>query len=141
VGDRVLELCERAFRSAPNEAAKGVTTFLKSAVEFVRIAELAHQEYAAGRVEGAISKLVLTRQLFEDLERVAKRTHERIGGSLADIERCKIAKEHVERVIVRIRKYGDSALGYKPSFEMLTHPKFVPHDQAGWWLINGWANE
>ena len=36
---------------------------------------------------------------------------------------------------------GDGVLGYLPSFEHLTHPKFVPHDQGAWWLINRWAHE
>ena len=73
--------------------------------------------------------------------KAAERTFERIGGSQADIQRCHIAKGHVERVIMRVRNYGSGVLGYLPSFEMLTHPKFVPYDQAGWWLINKWANE
>jgi hypothetical protein len=64
-----------------------------------------------------------------------------IGGSLADIERCRIAREHVERVIRRIKEYGDGSLGYLPAFEHITHPKFMPHDQGCWWLINKWANE
>lgn len=140
-GDQALELLEQALKIAPNEAAKGVTIFVRSAIEFARIVEDAHQDYAAGKSESAITKLVLTRQIFENLTKIAKNTHERIGGSLADIERCRTGKEHVEKVIVRIRHYGDGQLGYVPSFEMLTHPKFVPHDQAGWWLINKWANE
>lgn len=79
--------------------------------------------------------------VFDDLAKIARRTHERIGGSLADIERCRVAKEHVEKVLVRIRKYGDGSLGYLPAFEIITHPKFMPHDQGSWWLINSWANE
>jgi hypothetical protein len=41
----------------------------------------------------------------------------------------------------RLKEYGDGSLGYLPAFEIITHPKFMPHDQASWWLINTWANE
>lgn len=141
VGDAALDVCDRAMQAAPGEAEKGVTQFIRSSIEFVRIAEAARKLYAEGKAEAAISKLAVTRQLFEDLARVAKRTNERIGGSLADIERCRIAKDWVERVMARIRQYGDGSLGYLPAFEHLCHPKFVPHDQAAWWLINKWANQ
>jgi tetratricopeptide (TPR) repeat protein len=141
IGDEALDLFERALAVAPDEATKGVTIFARSAVEFVRIAEQAAQSYAAGDHADAIAKLALTRPLFDDLEKVAKRTHERIGGSLADIHRARVAREHVERVIKRIRDYGDGSLGYLPAFEHLTHHKFMPHDQAAWWLINRWANQ
>ena len=141
VGDRALNVFERALSVAPNEACKGIALFGRSAVEFVRLAEAAHLAYAQGLPEAAIGKLSPTRALFDDLENVARRTHARAGGSLADIERCRTAKAHVERVIGRIKRYGDRSLGYLPAFEHLTHPKFVPHDQAAWWLINRWANE
>ena len=141
VGDRALAIFERAFAVAPNEATKDITLFARSAVEFVRLAEAARVDYANKQTESAIGKLGLTRHIFDDLERAAKRTNLRIGGSLADIERCRNAKAHVERVIQKIRQYGDGSLGYLPAFEIITHPKFVPHDQASWWLINKWANQ
>lgn len=141
VGNKALAIFERAFAVAPNDATKDITLFARSSVEFVRLAEEARKDYAEKKAEAAIGKLGLTRQIFDDLERAAKRTHERIGGSLADIERCKAAKRHVEIVIQRIRQVGDGSLGYLPAFEIITHPKFVPHDQASWWLINRWANQ
>ncbi|HEY3781112.1 MAG TPA: family 20 glycosylhydrolase [Fimbriimonadaceae bacterium] len=138
-GDKALLLVNEALKVAPNEAAKGISLFVRSVIEFVRIVENARQEYSDGNSEKTIAKLALTRQIFDDLSRVATRTHNRIGGSLADIERCKVAKEQVERVIVRIRRYADGSLGYMPSFEHLTSLNFMPHDQAAWWLINHWA--
>ena len=78
---------------------------------------------------------------FDNLSKIAQSNNLRIGGSLADIERCTAAKLHIERVMSRIKQYGDGSLGYLPSFEMITHPTFIPHDQAGWWLINDWAKE
>jgi hypothetical protein len=75
------------------------------------------------------------------LLKIALSNQVRVGGSMADIERCHIGKLHVERIMQRIRQYGDGTLGYLPSFEMITHPNFVPHDQAAWWMINTWARE
>lgn len=141
VGEAALDVFERALAVAPNEACRGVTRFARGAVEFVRLAEEARTRYAEGKPEAAIGKLAATRAIFDDLQRVARATHARIGGSRADIERCRVAREHVERVIQRIRHHGDGSLGYLPAFEHITHPKFVPHDQAAWWLINRFANE
>lgn len=141
VGDRALELFSRALAVGPNEAYRGVSRLGRAGVEFVRLCESARELYAEGRTGAAIGKLSSTRAIFDDLAQVARRSVERIGGSRADVERCRIAKEHVERVIQRIRHYGDGSLGYLPAFEHITHHKFVPHDQAAWWLINKWANE
>lgn len=141
VGDKALDIIDQALQVAPGEAEKGITLFARGAIEFVRLCEEARRLYANNQPEAAILKLTLTRQLFDDLGKIARKTHQRIGGSLADIERCRVAKEWVEKVIQRIRHYGDGSLGYLPAFEYLTHPKFVPHDQAAWWLINRWANQ
>jgi len=140
-GKRAYQILDTAVVFAPDAAYRGVTEFGKLAIEFVRYAEEAHQFYAEGEVGKAITALTVCRQVFEGLERIAKGTNARIGGSLADIERCIAAREHVEKVIRRVKTYGDGSLGYLPSFETITHPKFIPHDQANWWLINDWANE
>jgi len=42
-------------------------------------------------------------------------------------------------VIQRIRQYGDGSLGYVPAWNVLTHPNFMPHDQASWWIVNAWG--
>lgn len=140
-GGQALQILERALAVAPTEAEMGVTLFARGVVEFVRMAEEARVFYAAGEPERAIGKLAATRPIFEQFERVAKHTHERIGGSLADIERARNGKRCVESVLQKIRHFGDGSLGYLPAFEHITHPKFVPHDQGAWWLINSWANE
>jgi len=139
--DKALEVLDRAIAVAPDAATRGVSEFVRIAIEFVRFADEAHQAYAAGHPGEAANALAPARAGFDDLAKIAKGANLRIGGSLADIERCRTAKEHVERVIRRIKEYGDGSLGYRPSFETLTHPKFVPYDQANWWLINDWANE
>ncbi len=141
MGDQALSILESAIGVAPNSDARGVAQFIKSAVEFVRYAEQARQAYASELPGVAISCLSPARQIFDDLSKIAKATQINAGGSVADIERCRAAKEHVERVILRIKSYGDGSLGYLPAFEHLTHPKFMPHDQGAWWLINTWANE
>ncbi|MES1227413.1 MAG: family 20 glycosylhydrolase [Armatimonadota bacterium] len=140
-GQKAIELCNRAMASTDDQGAKGVSVFVRSAIEFAQMAEKAHLHYAKREPEQAVAALAPTRYLFDTLQKVAKATHERIGGSLADIERAKAAKAHVEKVIQRIRDYGNGELGYLPAFEVITNPKFMPHDQACWWLINGWANE
>jgi len=140
-GDKALSIFERGVAFAPDASARGVSDFGKSAVQFVRFTEAAHQAYAAGQSAAAATALSPCRQIFENLLKIARSNNMRIGGSLADIERCIVAREHVERVMRRIKQYGDGSLGYVPSFEMITHPSFVPHDQAGWWLINTWARE
>jgi hypothetical protein len=140
-GNQALAIIERAEFVAPGEAEKGVCTSVRGMIEFVRLAQQAQQLYAQGEPEDAIAKLSATRTAFEILGKVARRTHERIGGSLADIERCRLALRHVDEVIVRLRNYGRGQLGYLPAWEVLTHPNFVPHDQACWWLVNKWGRD
>lgn len=140
-GDKALAICEQALHVAPGEAERGVTLFVRNAIDFVRLAEEARVLYATDNEAKAISKLAIARTLFDELAKIARRTHTRIGGSLADVDRCIKARDHVERVIVRLRDYGNGSLGYLPAWEHLTHPKFIPHDQGAWWKINQWADE
>ena len=141
LGSHALEICDRAMQVARDPATRGVTGFIKGAVEFVRYAEQAHQAYANELPGVATASLAPARQVFDELEKIAKASHLRMGGSRADQDRCKMAKAHVELVTRRIKEYGDGSLGYLPSFEHLTHPKFIPHDQGAWWLINKWSHE
>jgi len=141
VGDRALKTLEHAISVAPDSAYRGVSEFVRMAIEFVRYAERSHKFYALGLPGESFTALMGCRQVFENLAKIAKATNYRIGGSLADVERCIVAQRHIEIVILRIKSYGDGSLGYLPSFETITHPKFMPHDQGNWWLINDWANE
>lgn len=141
VGDKALAILDHALAMGEDSSTRGVAEFGKLAIQFVRYVDQARQAYAQGLPGVAVASLTPCRQIFDQLEKIATATNLNVGGSLADIERCKIAREHVDRVIRRIRDYGDGALGYLPAFEYLCHPKFVPHDQAAWWLINKWANE
>lgn len=140
-GDKVIEHLNHTLQVSPGEAESGITLFARGAVEFIQMAEMSRLAYARGRVEEAIAALSPTRKLFDDLANVARRTHTRIGGSLADVERCKTARRHVEIVMQRLREFGDGSLGYLPAYEHITNHKFMPHDQAAWWLINKWANQ
>lgn len=140
-GDAAIDICDRAIYNTQDEAFKGTAMFVRAAVEFVRMAEASHLWYAEGEPEKAIKALAPARHAFETLETVAKRTHDRTGGSLADIERCKIARTHIETVIRRIQLYGRGELGYIPSFDTLCHTRFVPHDQACWWGVNKWGED
>ncbi len=140
-GDTALVICDKALQCAPNESAKNATIFVRSAIEFVRISQTADEHYSRGETEKAIAALTPARYIFDTLHNIARHNHERIGGSLADMERCTAAKKHVETVMHRIRTYGDGALGYIPAFEVITNPRFMPHDQGCWWIVNKWANE
>lgn len=140
-GDKALAVLDRAIAFAPDAGYRGVSEFVKIAIQCVRFTEESAAAYAAGKPGIAAAALAPMRPAFDDLARIARATNLRIGGSLADVERCVVAKEHVERVMRRIKLYGDGSLGYLPSFETISHPKFMPHDQANWWLINDWANE
>lgn len=140
-GTKALAILDRAIAMAPDSAHRGVSEFAKIAIQIVRFMQDSAHAYAAQRPGEAAAALAPIRLAFDDLARIAKATNLRIGGSLADVERCAVAKEHVERVMRRIRAYGDGSLGYLPSFETICHPKFIPHDQGNWWLINAWANE
>jgi hypothetical protein len=140
-GQKAWQILDHAIAVSPDAAYRGCAEFAKLSIEFVRHTEDARRLYAAGLPGEANNALIVCRQIFENFIRIAKSTNVRIGGSLADIERCLTAREHIEKVIRRVKLYGDGSLGYLPSFETLCHPKFVPHDQANWWLINRWANE
>jgi len=140
-GDRALQILDRAIAFAPDSAHRGVSEFVKIAIQCVRFIQESAEAYVAGKPGVAAAALAPMRPAFDDLGRIARGTNLRIGGSLADVERCVVAKEHVERVMRRIKLYGDGSLGYLPSFETICHPKFMPYDQGNWWLINDWANE
>lgn len=140
-GKELLAIIEKSIAQAPNEATKNVSLALRAIVEALIMMEAAHHHYARKEPDAAISKLAPMRYLFETLAKLAKQNHQRIGGSLADIERCNIAKRHMEVCIQRIRDYGNGELGHLPAFEVLTHHRFTPHDQACWWLVNKWGGD
>lgn len=140
-GEKALATLTRAADFAHGPDQRGPVQLGIKAIEFVRQCRRAHLAYAEGKPGEAINHLAPCRQIFEDLEKIAVANSINAEGSLADIERAKTAGRWVETVITRIKLYGDGNLGYLPSFSTITHPKFVPHDQANWWLINRWANE
>jgi hypothetical protein len=140
-GDGALRILDHAGLAASGEAEKGVVTAVRGLVEFVRLAHEASLRYAEGEAEDAIGRLTATRTVFDLVRRAAVRTHQRTGGSLADIERCRLAVRHVDEVIVRVRSFGRRQLGYLPAWDVITHPNFVAHDQACWWLVNKWGRE
>ncbi|MBL8067749.1 MAG: family 20 glycosylhydrolase [Armatimonadetes bacterium] len=138
---KLVQLSEKAIRLAPAEPYKNVALALRGMVEALVLMREAHASYAQCEPDAAIGKLAPMRYLFDTFARIARDNHVRIGGSLADIERARIAKHHVETVIQRVRAYGHRELGYLPAFEIITNHRFTPHDQACWWLVNRWANE
>ena len=135
------ELAERSLAFAMTPDQRGICQLVTKSVEFLFHVQSAALSYGEKKPGDAIMQLSPCRQIFEELEKIAEANHINSCGSLADIYRCRAAKKHVETVIHRIKMFGDGSLGYLPSFETITHPKFVPHDQGNWWLINNWANE
>ena len=147
-GDRIMkgpggamEIAERAQAFAKDSDLRGVCQLIIKSIEFLFQVEKSSVAYAEGKYGEAITCLSPTRQIFDELEKIAKATHINSCGSQADAFRCRAAKKHIEDVIYRMKQYGSGSLGYQPSFETLVHPKFMPHDQGNWWLINSWANE
>jgi hypothetical protein len=140
-GDAAYRIGEIAQTIATDSSQRGVSTFLLKGIDFVRQAEKCRLAYAEMKPGQALAALSPSRQIFDELEKVAIASNLNQGGSLADVSRCRIAKKHVETVMQRIHEFGDGSLGYLPSFETITHPRFCPHDQAAWWLINRWAHE
>ncbi len=141
LGQEAHALVSRALAFAPDAATRGVAQCVQGAIEFVRYAEEAKKAYAAGLPGVAAASLCPAREVFQNLEKVAQGNALRFGGSLADVGRCRLARERVEQAILRVKQYGDGSLGYLPAFEHLTHPAFVPHDQGAWWKVNAWALE
>jgi hypothetical protein len=140
-GKDAIELAARAQTFAKDSDQRGICQLVSKAIEFLDQVEKARHHYFMEEPGQAITSLSPCRQIFDELEKIAKASHINSCGSQADAFRCRAAKKHVEEVIFRIKQYGNGTLGYLPSFETLCHPKFVPHDQANWWLINSWANE
>src|SRR5205807_69659 len=71
-GDRgtlALQICDKAMQVARDPATRGITGFVKSAVEFVRYAEQAHQAYANELPGVATATLAPVRQIFDELEK------------------------------------------------------------------------
>ena len=139
--DAARSIADRALAFSTNADQRGICQLITRSVEFVVHVQNARTSYSMGHPGDSINILSPCRQIFDEMEKIAIANHINSCGSQADAFRCKAAKRHVEEVIHRIKQYGNGSLGYLPSFESLTHPKFVPHDQANWWLINSWANE
>jgi hypothetical protein len=140
-GREAFRIAEAAVGAASTPSHKGVSVFVASAVRFVELAEKARLAYAEGKPGEAAVALMPMRPLLDGLHSTARASMLNFGGSRADMERCRIAREHVEKVLRRLKEYGDGSLGYLPAFEALTALQFVPYDQANWWRVNSWAND
>lgn len=140
-GDAAKQILLQAEAVAPNAAYRGASEWARLAIEFCQHANASALHYGNANLGLCQTELQACRQVFEAIERIAEGAHRRFGGSRADIWRCRKARLHVESVMKNVRDFGDGNLGYRPSFEHLCHPKFMPHDQGAWWLVNSWANE
>lgn len=120
-GEKALEILDRAAHFATGPDERGPVQLGIKALEFIRQCRRSHLAYAEGKVGEAMNHLAPCRQIFEDLEKIAVASSINADGSLADVERCRAARRHIDLVIGRMKLYGDGSLGYLPSFATLTH--------------------
>ncbi len=140
-GETARQLLLQAETSTTHPVYRATSAWPRLAIEFCQHANAASLHYANSNLGQCQNELQVCRQTFEALERMTTIQHQGLMGSEADTWRCRNARSHIEKVMKNIRDFGDGSLGYRPSFEHLSHPKFVPHDQGAWWLVNSWANE
>lgn len=141
-----LAVLEKAEAAAPDAACRGVSEFVRMAIEFVALVEKCAAAYRVRDVGGAVGALAACRRLFEHLERVATASQIRFGASDADAARARGARQQVERVTMKVKEFGDARDRdgnpcARPSFEHLCHPMFTAGDQGAWWLVNRFARE
>ncbi len=130
-GDEILRLCDEAeTHLLADNSLRFDVELHRVAVEWVRLAELAHQAYAAGRLGDCVTRLeggpALLDRLRPWLEQAAA-----TGGSIADVHRLDGLIRRVERAGERIRRLPQGS-PHRPAFETITHDAYVPGDQAAW---------
>jgi hypothetical protein len=134
VGEEILKLCEELEGAlAPGDPLLWCTQLQRVAVEWVRLCEAAYEQYskrdvrkcAAVLEEGALQ----IARLGSGLKRI-----EEAGGSRADVLRLRRIVQWVKQVARRVleQQRGTAKPTYLPAFEVISHPAFVPGDQAAW---------
>ncbi|MGI8922793.1 MAG: family 20 glycosylhydrolase [Fimbriimonadales bacterium] len=121
VGDKLLAICARFAGEYPAD-------FLRISIDWVRGAERAYKAYALRETEEACARLRRLAPLFDDLHRWMAH-FAALGGSQADVGRVALLRRRLHDAIVAIDKLDN---GYLPAFETITHPAYVPGDQAAW---------
>ena len=125
VGDRILELTTSVTSSAPE--IRFPADFYAFVVQWVRDCNHAYGHYATGELSEASALLHEAAAKFDPLIDWMG-YFSSLGGSVADVHRAIRLKMRVLDVANAITSLQD----YRPSFEVLSHPAYVPGDQAAW---------
>jgi len=125
VGDRVLELAASITSTAPE--IRYPADFYAFVVQWVRDCNHAYRHYAAGELSEASAALHEAAAKFDSLIDWMG-YFSSLGGSVGDVHRAIRLKTRVLDVANAIT----SLQNYRPSFEVLSHPAYVPGDQAAW---------
>ncbi|MDQ2987390.1 MAG: family 20 glycosylhydrolase [Armatimonadota bacterium] len=125
VGDRILELAGSVTASSPE--IRYPAEFYAFCVNWVRSCEHAYRHYKMGETESAANVLKAAADSFDTL--IDWMGHfSSLGGSAADVHRAM-------RLKIRVIDVASAVSGlqkYLPAFEILSHPAYIPGDQAAW---------
>jgi hypothetical protein len=125
VGDRILELAASVKSSTPE--IRYPADFYAFAVQWMRNCNQAYRHYTAGELQEAAFVLQEASRAFDALIDWMG-YFASLGGSMGDVHRAIRLKTRVVDVANAILALRD----YRPSFEVLSHPAYVPGDQAAW---------
>jgi hypothetical protein len=125
VGDRILEFAASIKSDAPE--IRYPAFFYSFVVQWVRHCDHAYRHYVAGEMEAAANVLQHAAQEFDQLIEWMG-YFSSLGGSLGDVHRAIRLKSRVIEVANAVLAVQD----YKPAFEILSHPAYIPGDQAAW---------
>lgn len=125
IGDRILALAKGVTSSSAEIRYPG--EFYAFCVQWVRNCDEAYRHYVAGDTRSAANAMQGASSDFDALIDWMS-YFASLGGSSADVHRAVRLKKRVNDVADAILAVRD----YKPSFEVLSHPAYVPGDQAAW---------
>jgi hypothetical protein len=131
VGDTLLALAERAAAMLPDDSPlRFPCTLHAAAVRWVRHVEQARRHYANGDSNACLEALQRGAERLGELRLGLTRVSQR-GGSEADLHRLDRLLERVRVVCARIAALPRQG-AWRPAFETLLHPAYLPGAQAAW---------
>lgn len=133
-------ICNSILDGCRDDQLSSVSKFISSIVLFVESMDAARSHYGRGDFSASTKILRSQIEAFEELAQFAN-DNVRRGGSLADVERCMLAASSLRQIVRRIKAVQKDRMGYIPSFDHITHHRYMPYDQGAWWRINQWADD
>ena len=125
IGDRILELAAGVKSTSPE--IRYPAEFYSFTVQWLRNCQHAYRHYESGEFQQAAFVLQEASREFDKLIDWMS-YFSSLGGSSGDVHRA-------IRLKTRVIDVANAILGlqeYKPSFEVISHPAYVPGDQAAW---------